>query len=461
MRRKTPCPSVAVATALALLIGCGTADVPVLLAGDGGAPGSPGALAASAAGSDTRAAYCMSTGPALILGTASATCDGQVAQTAFRYALCTCDGYVSSHALTTDSFDSASGPYSAATARAGGSVGTDGNLNATAPITVGGSLWATDPSGLTTSAAVSVAGALHALGEVHSGPTLSVGADAWLAGGLQTSGDVTISGTLHLPPSAPLDVAGTRAIGATASGPVQVGPACDCDPSSLVDVASFAEAHRTDNDDAAMGVDPRALEDVQAPLSLPIPCGRAFFTRVGATAPVHLEAQGHVAIFIGADLSTTSDFVVDAPPGADVDLFVEGGVTVGGAFQVGSAAGPARARTYVGGTGTVNLQGTAQLAGNLYAPRAQLVLGGAAPTTLYGAIFAGRLSAAADLTIHYDESILGAAAQAGCGAPSACATCQDCGGQACSAGACTACTDDTQCCAPLVCRRGTCVAEIL
>jgi hypothetical protein len=449
----------------AALGACASVDVPVLerAGGDGGAEAQ--VVSGGPAGGDTRADYCASSGPALLVGSAAAgataTCSGQLAQSAFRYALCTCDGYVSDHALATDSFDGTKGPYSPSGARPGGSVGTNGNLNATGPITVGGSLWATDATGMTTSAAVAVAGELHAQGEVHSGPTLAVGADAWLAGGVQTSGDVTIGGTLHVPPSAPIDVAGARKIAAVAPGPVQVGPACDCDPRALVDVAGFVEAHRTANDDAAMAVDPRALENVQAALTIAIPCGRAFFTRVGGTAPIRLAAQGHVAIFIGADLSTSSDFVVEAPAGSDVDLFVEGGVTVGGAFLVGDTSNPARARTYVGGAGTVNLQGAAQLVGNLYAPRAQLALGGSASTTLYGSIFAARLSAGADLDIHYDEAILSSAARAGCAAPTGCSTCRDCGNQACNSGTCGGCADSSQCCSPLVCRGGACVAEIL
>jgi hypothetical protein len=444
---------------------CGTTDVPVLAAGGDDAGSSSGADGAVAVEAGTRADYCAGSGPPVLVDTSGdagpvAVCTAGLAQVAFRYALCTCDGYTSDHALTTDAFDGTQGPYDPAHPLAGGSVGSNGNVNATGPMTIGGSLWASDATGLTTNAAIAAAGELHAQGEAHTGPTLGVGTDAWLANGLQTSGDVTIAGTLHVPASAPVDVGGTKSIGAVADGPVSVPPACDCDPAARVDVAGLVESYRNANDDAAAGVDPTLLENVTAPLAATLPCGRIFFTRVGAGAAVHLTAQGRVAVFVGGDLSASSDFQIDVPGGSEVDLFVEGGVTVGGAFLVGSPANPARARTYVGGTGTVNLQGASQLAGNLYAPQAELVLGGSAATTLFGSIFAARLSASADLTVHFDEAVLTQNGSTTCALPTGCTTCRDCGGQACNSGTCGGCADSTQCCAPLVCRAGACVANI-
>jgi len=413
---------------------------------------------------ESRAAYCAGSGPPILVddtdGGPVSVCAAQLAELAFRYALCTCDGYVSNQALTTDAFDSSDGPYDAASALQGGSVGTNGNINAGGTLSVGGSLWASDPTGLTTSAVVTASGELHVQGEVHSGPSLSVGADAWMASGIQTSGSVTIGGTLHLPQGEPLSIGGTETIGAIATGGFLVSAACDCAPQDLVDIAGYVALYRTANDDAAAGIDPKLLENVTSAVSATIPCGRIYFTSIGGTAPIHLTTQGRVAIFVGGNLSTTSDFVVDVPSGSELDLFVEGDVTVGGAFQAGEAANPSKARTYVGGSGTLNLQGAAQMAGNLYAPHAQLVLGGSAPTTLFGSIFAARLNAGADLTIHYDDAILAPASSLGCETPSSCKTCRDCLGQSCNSGTCGGCATSSQCCAPLVCKAGACVATI-
>jgi hypothetical protein len=437
------------------LAACGTTDVPVLsIAGD--------AVPISDAGG--RAAYCAGSGAPVLVDDTDAgvitTCAAQLAQVAFRYALCTCDGYVSDHTLTTDAFDSTVGPYDSTHALAGGSVGTNGNLNASAAMSIGGSLWATDSTGLTTNANITTAGELHAEGEVHSGPMLQVGADAWMANGIQTSGNVTITGTLHVPTGAPVSIGGQESVGTTDNAPVDVPAACDCAPQDLVDIAGFVETYRTTNDDAAANIDPTMLENVTTALTATIPCGRIFFTKVGATAPIHLTIQGRAALFIGGQLSTISDFVVDVPSGSELDLFIESGVAVGGSFQAGDPTNPAKARTYVGGSETVNLQGPSQLAGNLYAPYAQLVLGGSAPATLFGSIFAARLSAGSDLTIHYDEAILSVGSSAGCAAPSTCTTCRDCGGQSCNSGTCGGCTDSTQCCAPLMCVNGQCAASV-
>src|SRR5205807_1801123 len=103
-------------------------------------------------------------------------------------------------------------------------------------------------------------------------------------------------------------------------------------------------------------------------------------------------------------------------------------------FMLGSAAAPSRARLYVGGNGTVNLQNASTLAGNVYAPRAEVVLGSQS-TTVFGSMFARRLSAQGSVAIHYDEGVL----QAGASCPSttgSCTSCHDCGNQACVTGTC-------------------------
>ena len=444
-------------------VGCGTAEVPVLFTPDGGVhtfDGSNGGADGSTFPDGLQGAYCASSGPPVLLtGDGGVVCAGAVAAETFRYALCTCAGLVGSHSITTDAFDGSQGPYNPSTATVGGSVGTNGNLNVSAPMEIGGSLWAGDPSGFSTNQDADVKGELHVEGEVASGPMLSVGTDAWLAGGIVTTGDLLVTGTLYVPAGAPLNVGGTDMVGATMTGPVTVPPPCDCAASDLLNVPAFVEAYRTMNDDASAGVSPSLFENVSAPLTMTLSCGRYFFTQIASHATVSLTALGHVAIFVGGDLSADTDFVISVPTGSELILFIEGNVVAAGAFAVGDPANPALARTYVGGTGTVNLQNPAAFAGNLYAPNAQVVLGGSAPATVYGSIFASRLNAGADLTIHFDESV----AQTGAGCPvttMGCTSCRDCGGQACNAGTCGACTDSSQCCAPSVCRGGTCVLDI-
>jgi hypothetical protein len=446
-------------------IGCGTADVAVLsVTGGGGEAGPASAPDGSLPSFETLADYCTGSGPPLLIdafadgGTVS-TCPEQLAQRAFLYALCTCNNYVSDQALVTDAFNGSNGAYDAGAALPGGSVGVNGDLHPTGLMKVGGSLWASNSTGIA-AATVEVAGELHAEGEMLP-DSLAVGADAWMANGIQTSGDVTIGGAVHVPAGEPIDIAGTITFGAPITAPFRVAPACDCLSSDLVDVAGIVATYHGHNDDMALGIDPAMLQNVQSPVTMTLPCGRIYFDSIGAnTAPIHITVTSHVAIFVGGNIST-SDFEIDVPTGGELDLFVAGIVVVQGSFLVGSTSNPARARTYVGGSG-VNLQGAATLAGNLYAPGATLTLGGSAPTTLYGSIFVSTLSATADLTIHYDEAILAQSSTPACPAPQSCATCSDCGGQACNSGTCGSCADSAQCCAPLVCgSQGLCVSDIV
>ncbi len=452
---------------------CGTTDIPVLLVVQGMDAGVEARVEAGVeAGVDAQApaqdapsqeagqSYCQGSGPPVLVVTAAdggstTKCPDQLAQNAFRYALCACIKYVSDHALVTDAFDGTMGAYDAGTATAGGSVGVNGELHPTGPMTIGGSLWASSTMDITT-AAVDVLGELHAQGELHPSPSLVVSADAWMASGIQTSGDVTVTGTLHVPANEPIQVAGMQNFGAPDSTYFQVLPPCDC--SDFVDIAGVVRTYETQNDDQALKIDSTMLENVQSDLVLPLSCGRIFFTSIGGTASISLSVQGRVAIFVEGDLST-SDFKIDVPTGSELDLFVGGSVNVRGAFLVGDPSNPAKARTYVGGT-SVNLQSAATLAGNLYAPNATITLGGTAPTTLFGSMFAQSVSSGSDLTIHYDEAIL--APSPACAAPTTCSSCNDCNGQACNSGMCGQCTQSSDCCAPLVCNpQGMCVADVI
>jgi hypothetical protein len=314
-----------------------------------------------------------------------------------------------------------------------------------------------------------IAGELHAQGELKPSATVIVQADAWMAGGIYSGGsgpvNVTVGGTLRLPASAPANVSGTFTHGAIDTTPFQVQPACDCDPSQFVDIAGVVRTYEAQNDDLALNLDKSMLENPQSTVTQTLPCGRIYFTYVGGNAPIHLKTSpGRVAIFVGGYLST-SDFQIDVPTGSELDLFVAGSVNVRGMFLVGDPTNPARARTYVGGS-SVNLQGGATLAGNLYAPNATLTLGGTAPTALYGSLFAQMVSAGADLTIHYDEAILTPSLSPTCTTPKTCNSndpnaCNECPGQACNSDTCGPCAESSQCCPPLVCRNGACVADVI
>jgi hypothetical protein len=477
--------------AIALVVGggCGTTPIQVLsemqgppgsmdagvegrvdASGVESGPDAP-ALPPDALSPGTAQEYCKGSGPPELVMTTDAgtatTCPDQLAQRAFRYALCVCENYVSDHALITDAFDGAQGPYDPSTATAGGSVGVNGDFHP-GLLQIGGSVWASDSTSITTTSPMQINGELHAQGELMPTATVQVQADAWMGGGIYTGGsgpvNVTVGGTLHIPPPpTPDNVSGTFTHGPIDNSAFPYPPpsACDCDSSHFVDVAGVVQyyADPSENDDQALHLDSKMLANVQSALTADLPCGRIYFASIGGNAPVHLKtAAGRVAIFVGGDLSASA-FQIDVPTGTELDLFVAGSVTVQGSFLVGDPTNPARARTYVGGN--INLQSMATLAGNLYAPKGMFQLGGAASTTIFGSIFASTVSLGSDLTIHYDKAILTPTFAPTCPTPTSCSSCNDCNGGACNTNTCGPCVESSQCCAPLVCRSGSCVADVI
>jgi putative adhesin len=449
----------------ALLVGCssslevlapGADSGAVSVEGDAGpGPGTEGG---------TRAAFCAGTGSPIITASgeagAQSACLGGLAQSAFRWALCTCDGLVSATSIATDSFDGTQGGYDASAAQNGGGLGTNGNLSAQGTLDIGGALWVSDATGMTVATASSQ-GELHVGGRVASGPSLTVAGDAYVLGDVAATGNLAIDGTLFQPAGDTATAGGTNTIGASSNASFTVPPACDCDPALLINVAAYVESYRTSNDDSAVGIDPSALQNVSADTTLSLPCGRIFFTSVGGPGAITLAlSAGRTAVFIGGDLAPNGAFAIDLPASSEVDVFVEGGVVAGSSFMLGNAGSPAKARLWVGSSASVNLTSAATLAGNVYAPLSELVLGSGA-TTIYGSVLAERVSAQGALTIHYDESVLGEGASCGAPAGGACTSCHDCGNQACIGGVCGACTASSDCCPPLVCNAGTCVADLV
>jgi hypothetical protein len=456
----------------------------------GGTAGTGVGGAAGAAG-ETQAQFCAGKGPPIVVGdNGKAVCTGAIAATTFRFGLCTCEGYVSSGKLTTDAFNSANGPYKPG--QEDGAVGTNAGLNASNVFTIGGSLWVSGSSGIATAANVSVGGELHCGGD-YVGSDLGVGDDAFVDGKL-IGKDVTIGGTLQQPAGADLLVSGKNEIKATKVGAVDVEPPCDCRPEQLVDIAGFVNAKKNDNDNASIPLSPGELSNFADDKTIELPCGRYYLDQMTGAGRVTFHAKGRVALFIGGDISLSKGFAITVDDGAELDLFVGGNVNSASQINLGDAAHPAAVRIYVGGSGTINLSGGGVFTGNLYAPKAELVL--AADTEFYGAVFARRVATAGDVTLHYDTAILnagkdcpappttggagaggtggtaGAAGQSGAGGTGAagkagappveggCTSCRDCQNQACNAGVCGSCQTNADCCSPLECTNGVCLPRI-
>jgi hypothetical protein len=354
-------------------------------------------------------AYCRGTGPAILVGdgvtigdgdgSPDEVCTGTVAVRTFTRALCTCEGYATSTALTTDSFDSAAGPY--VPGGTSGDVGIDGELRTSARVDIGGGVAVSGAAGAVLLADLRVARDLAIAGALGTGVTVTAGGDARLAGSIDLAA-LTVAGTLTVAPGAGL--AGAVTAGATVRAPVEVAAPCACGADDLVDIAAFVAGHAADNQDAAIGLAPDRLTDYRGPITLDLPCGIYYVGPVRGDGALTLRVTGRAALLVDGDLALAAPFTVElATDDAELDLMIAGILSSNQAIAIGRIDHPARVRVYVGGSGTIELSGDSQLAANLYAPRAAVALSGTA--TVHGSLFVRRLDQSGPVTIHYDIDV--------------------------------------------------------
>ena len=288
---------------------------------------------------------------------------------AFANAVCSCRGLVGSDALVTDVWGGG----------AGGDIALNGEqeqVNLQANSEIGGSLIAAGAVGITLSPdiALSVGGNLSLNGPLKGAfAAVSVGGNAAVGDDVELT-DLRVSGTLTQPQGAVLSVSGTSEFGAQQSGEVAVAAPCPCAPSELVDVAGIAEA---------------ALPSTEP--AMPQAC------------PWPAAGSARRALFIPGDLAPSGDLVIGTGPGEDLVLIVEGNVLVEGRIELGSVEHHRRVDVYVGGRGTVQLSSGGTFVGSLYAPNNELNF--RQPLTVYGALFAARVSAESSLTVHHDPAL--------------------------------------------------------
>lgn len=445
----------AIGLLLALLCACNTTEVvgTIPAGADLRDPsGSVDAFSGDAAGSVD---YCAGSGPPILRspgatdgGVGEKACTGRLAQVAFRYGLCTCAAFNAGAAVTVDSYDSQQmmSPRSL-----GGSVGVNGNLSTSSAVDISGSLWVGDPNGLNFTS-VKIGQELRSAGSAVGSGSLTVGGDAFVNGDANTGGALSVGGVLTAPVGRL--VAGNPGPQRVQRAPVSVAPPCDCSAANLIDVAGYVKAYSTQNDNQALPLDPERLHNFNGDVSLSLPCGRYYLTRVNGTGKLTLQINGRVALFVGENIEFSQDLTINLGPAGQLDLFVGGTLLGSAALRLGSPETAARLRVYVASTSSIALSGAVTLSGNLYAPLASLNVGGA--LTVNGALFVKNLATPAPVVIHHDAAIF-RAGDACPAPPAACKTCRDCGNQACQNGACGSCTDDSGCCAPLQCKNGQCV----
>ncbi len=379
---------------------------------------------------------CAGGGPPIRIGDGPLDCLGTLAQTTFRWSLCSCTDLNVSAALSTDAYDSSVGPYQPG--ELGGGVAADRNVtNWSEAVTVGGTLWIAGSDSYSS-----------------SGPPSSVKGDLHLAGSWKASTPFTVDGAAYL---------GGTLSGVTVKGkttPVTaVAPACDCTPDKLIPIAAIVKAHQADNEDAAIGLDPAVFEKPGAPLRLDLPCGNFYLTAIDVSLALTIHVHGRAALYVAGDVAASSSLAFTLEPDAELDLFVAGTLKASDTFVFGSPNYPALSRAYIGGSAKIALSDDVRLGGELYAASSEQLVW-SAKNAIYGSIFAGNFRSSDVTNIHYDRGVLRAGDKCPPD-PHECGSCEDCHNQACKNGVCGECGADSDCCSPLVCIGGSCQPQIV
>jgi hypothetical protein len=329
------------------------------------------------------------------------TCASSVASETFTSSLCSCADTNVAGYLRTRSFRSSEGPN--APEVLGGSVGVNGSYITGGFADVGGSFTVAGPRD------VVFAGFLQAGEDLRLRPSFSVAGfvdvtrDAWLGGSLRAVARVAVGRDLYRAPGTGvlgltlLDVGGVERI-----EDVRVAPPCDCE--QLLDVAALVAEARTLNDNTSIGLDPEALARVAGVgTALALPTGRFYLRELGGLGALRLRISGKAALFVEDDFVAGGLFSVALDPGAEIDIFVQGNFVLAGAAILGDPARPRATRIYVGGSGDIAVAGLNAFVGNLYAPTANVLVGGVG--RVYGSLFGKNVVAAGFLDVGYDESI--------------------------------------------------------
>lgn len=396
-------------------------------------------------GGGARQGFCQGGGPAAQLP--SGTCIGDVAKNLFAFAVCSCTDWNRSGTLFTDSFNSVKNTSGGK----GGSVGVNGDFGSSGDLAIGGSLWV---SGALGGDAIAFTGQANVWGELHSGEgwranAATIGQDAYVNGGIL--GQPSVNGRLFIPNGQSTGAA--TVTGGVVRQPVSVAPPCDC--STPLPIADIVKAMATGNDNAAVSLSPDRLKNTGGDTVLELPCGRYFLSSISTTGSLLIRLSGRTVIFVDGDVRLNGGATFELAPGAELDLLATGNLELTGSSTFGSPAMPSRVRLYMGGT-RVQLTGANAAGANIYAPHARMDTSG--DFTLSGAIFAKEFGSTGTLRVHYDESILDVV---GCKDPTKpCVSCKDCTGDtpACRGNRCVPCETNADCCAPLQCVGGKCIA---
>jgi hypothetical protein len=377
-------------------LGCGSADDPESIGSGDSDVAANGDAPAPPAGSPGN--QLPSPDDVVIAG----ACAGKVAEETFASALCSCEDTNVAGYLKTRSFQPGD---SGEPERLGGSVGVNRNYITNGYADVGASFTVAGPRDVLFGGLLKAGQDLLLNPAANVAGVIEVGRDAWLTDDVRAFGRVAIERDLYATAGvgfrgiALVDVGGDEHTQA-----VSVAPPCACGAGEIIDVSALVADGQSDNDNAAVGLDPDALNASIGAVEVTLPAGRYFVHQIGGVGAMRLNITGKTAIFVEDDVIATGAFAIDLAPDAELDLFVRDNFVITGAARFGDRARPSATRVYVGGTGDIAIAGYAAFVGNLYAPTANIVIGGYGQ--IYGSLFGKNINAAGFVSVGYDEGIL-------------------------------------------------------
>jgi hypothetical protein len=331
--------------------------------------------------------------PVPVISIGDAPCAGPLVER-FQFGLCTCEGYVSDRPLVV------SPPGDGADL---GSLGVNGSLNATGGLSLSGSLVVAGSEGIVTGqdAPATISGDLASAGGLSGGGAIDIGADARVGGDIGV-GSLRVGGTLTTEPGATVSVTGTEEIAARRTASVTVPLPCACDAPSRPDLVGAVHAHRTDNDNRAIGLGAFDLEAIDAPTTLELPCGRYHVSGIRGSGSLTLRTSGHVVLFVDGAISLDGSLIVTGSEGL-VELVVEETVRLGGALGLGAEGPGPFVHLAVAGGDVFQVGGAIDGTGAVYAPDAELVTTG--EVNVRGALLVRRIVAAAPIWVEQDAAL--------------------------------------------------------
>lgn len=347
-------------------------------------------------------AFCLGSGPQISAAQDSRICAGSLIARSLPAAVCSC-GSMQGGDFASDSFDSRVAPY-----KPGGSlgaVGVHGPLRSEGSWQLSGPLLATDISGVFVRSSLRTQGSLQVQGPL-SGDSVVVQADAQVGGNIQLV-NLTVVGALTTPVGASVQVSGQAQFGSSMQNGVQVAPPCLCD----LDPYTSAPINdlRARNDNAALALRSEQLEGFGGDAVIDLPCGRYFFSRIAGLGSLTLRIHGRVELAVSGGIDLGGAWTVSLDPGAELDLYVHGDVTVAGPLSLGDAGSAPRFRWFPGGVDSLRFAGGGTIGATLLGRRRAWM--SSAPIEYYGALIVDSMQINAGLRVHRDLAVTGLSGQ--------------------------------------------------